>query len=323
LFKKLGVSGTDSIDVLFEKLGITKTNSVDVLLKKLGVAKTNFVDLLLKKLDITKMDSIDVLLTKLRIPKTDFVDVLFKKFGVIATDSMDVVFKKLGITKADSIDVIFKKLDITVTNFIDVLFVVSHIETDQIDVLFKKLGIIASTSIDVCIISIAPITIGRMTAVKDTMLEIIAGADPQLDPQNIHVRGDWKTAIYYLETNYPVVLLRLGNVTIPERIYGRMLTNEERGHYVSYAFTLHVWAEKEYQLFEGTDEIVAQAKPTSVLADNIIETLVKYNGDTVSGICYFEQLFSRESEPERGPQRLTRIIITGFAIVNRPIEPVF
>jgi len=202
----------------------------------------------------------------------------------------------------------------------DSLFVKVFPRTDLIDITFKKLEITTSASIDTCIISIAPITIGRITVVKDEILKIVAGVDPQLYPQNIHVRGDWKTAVYYLEDNYPVVLLKLGNGTIPERIYGRILPKEERGHYVSYAFTLHVWAEKEYQLFEGTgDEVVAQAKPASVLADKIIGTLKMYNGDGVSGICYFEQLSSRESEPERGPQRLTRIIITGFAIVKRPL----
>jgi len=319
LYEKLGITKTDTIDIIFNKLGISKTDSIGVLFKKFGVKKTDSLDVLFKKFGITKIDSIDVLLKKLRVTKTYSIDVLFKKFGIIATDSTDVVFKKLGITKTDSIGVIFKKLDITVTNFIDVVFNAYHIKTDQIDVVFKKMGI-STTSIDVCIQSLIPITIGRMSKVKDELMEIIADADEQLQPQNIHVRPDWKIAVYYLENNYPVVTLRLETEIVPERIYGRMLPKEERGHYVSYAFTLHVWAEKEYQLFEGTgDEVVAQAKPASVLADKIIETLKMYNGDDVSGIRYFEQLSSRESEPERGPQRLTRIIITGFVIVKRPL----
>jgi len=324
LYEKLGITKTDTIDTIFKKLKVSKTDSIDVLFKKFGVLKTDSLDVIFKKFGITAIDSIDVLLKKLRATKTYSVDVLFKKFGVIETDSIDVVFKKLGITKTDSIDTLLKKLNITVTDLIDTLFALRNIRTDQVDVVFKKLGISRTTSIDVCIKSLAPITIGRITAVKDAMLEIIALADSQLEPQEIHVRGDWKTADYYLENNYPVVLLRLGNETIPERIYGREITKIERGHYATYAFSIHVWAEKEYQLFDDNgDEIVAQAKPASVLADEIIKYFVKYRGDDESGIVYFYDIISRESEPERGPQRLTRIIIDGFILVKRPIGILF
>jgi hypothetical protein len=163
-------------------------------------------------------------------------------------------------------------------------------------------------------------TVGRMTPVKAKMLEIIAGADSTLSPQSTHVRPDWKTAVEYLENNYPIVTLRLGSETVTELIYGRQISSTERGHYVTYSFSAHVWAEKSYQLFEaGADETVAQAKPASDLADKIIDTLEKYNGDATSGICYFDKVTARESEPERGPQRLTRIIIEGFVMVKRPL----
>lgn len=163
-------------------------------------------------------------------------------------------------------------------------------------------------------------TVGRMTTVKAKMLEIITGADSSLSPQATHVRPDWKIAVNYLEDHYPIVTLRLGTETVSELIYGRQISSTERGHYVTYSFSAHVWAEKEYQLFEaGANESIAQAKPASDLADKIIDTLEKYNGDATSGICYFDKVTARESEPERGPQRLTRIIIEGFVIVKRPL----
>jgi hypothetical protein len=167
---------------------------------------------------------------------------------------------------------------------------------------------------------LVPSNEGRMTAVKNKMLEIISGADPSLLPQNTHVRGDWKIAINYLETNYPIVTLRLGNVNVIEQIYGRQMSATRRGHYVAYSFSAHVWAEKSYQLFdEGADEHQTQARLASDLADIIIDTLEKYNGDETSGICYFDNITARESEPERGPQRLTRIIIEGMILVKRPL----
>jgi hypothetical protein len=167
---------------------------------------------------------------------------------------------------------------------------------------------------------LVPSNTGRMTPVKSKMLEIIAGVDSTLQPQKTHVRPDWKTAIQYLEENYPVVTLRLGAENVTEKIYGRQLNSTERGHYVAYSFSAHVWAEKSYQLFdEDADEVQAQARPASELADKIIDTLLKYNGDANSGICFFEKITARESEPERGPQRLTRIIIEGFVVVKRPL----
>lgn len=180
----------------------------------------------------------------------------------------------------------------------------------------KKKDTPKGSSIDIII---APSNEGRMTPVKDMMLNIIASVDPSFSPQNIHVRGDWKIAVTYLSDNYPVVTLRLGNVTVTERVYGREIGGNQRGHYVTYNFSAHVWAEKSYQLFDETDNNQSQAQPASDLADAIIDTLQKYNGDEISGIRYFEKITARESEPECGPQRLTRIIIEGFVVVKRPL----
>jgi hypothetical protein len=169
-------------------------------------------------------------------------------------------------------------------------------------------------------ILLVPLNVGRMTIVKSTIMDIIAGSDSSLSPKTIHVRGDWKTGNQYLATNYPVVTFRLGAENVTERIYGRQISSSKRGHYVAYSFSAHVWSEKSYQLFEeGVDDNQSQAQPASDLADKIIDVFEKYNGDANSGICYFEKITARESEPERGPQRLTRIIIEGFVIVKRPL----
>ena len=339
MFKKLGIKPTYNLDVIFEHAAVsTQSYDVDVLYEKLGIIKTDTIDTIFKKLRISETDNIDVMFKKFGVKKTDSLDVLFKKFGITKIDSIDVLlkklratrtyptdvlFKKFGVTATDSIDILLKKLNITTSDLIDALFAARHIKTDQVDVMFKKIGVTTTTTIDVCIKSLAPITMGRISEVRDDLMEIISYADPQLQPQEIHVRADWKIAVYYLENNYPVVTLRLGNETIPERVFGRLLTKQELGHYTRFAFTLHVWAEKEYQLFENGDELAAQAKPANDLADTIIKFLLNFRGIDESGICYFEQITSRESEPERGPQRLTRIIVDGFIIVKRPIGILF
>lgn len=161
---------------------------------------------------------------------------------------------------------------------------------------------------------------GRMTAVKMAMLTIIASSSPRLSPQNIHVRGDWKIGDQYVTENFPVVTLRIGNVDVTERVFGRQIGGGIRGHYVAFAFSAHVWAEKSYQMFDDTmDDTMSQAQPASDLTDQIIDVLEQYTGDETSGICWFYQVLARESEPERGPQRLTRFIITGFIVVQRPL----
>jgi hypothetical protein len=188
----------------------------------------------------------------------------------------------------------------------------------SVDTELKKRNLTKSSSTDIII---APSNEGRMTPVKNAMLEIISGADPSLSPQDTHVRGDWKILTTYLEDNYPVVTLRLGTVDVMERIYGRQMNKTQRGHYVAYSFSAHVWAEKSYQLFdEGADEHQTQARLASELADAIIDTLEKFNGDETSGVCWFHKVTARESEPERGPQRLTRVIIEGFVIAKRPLS---
>lgn len=187
----------------------------------------------------------------------------------------------------------------------------------SVDTKLKKTKLTKGSSTDVIF---APTNEGRMTPVKNALMEIIAGADPQLLPQDTHVRADWKILESYLEDNYPVVTVRLGNVDMTERVYGRQMSKTMRGHYVTYAFSAHIWAEKSYQLFdEGADEHQTQARPACELADIIIDVFEEFNGDPTSGICWFYNVTARESEPERGPQRLTRIIITGFVIAQRPL----
>jgi hypothetical protein len=165
---------------------------------------------------------------------------------------------------------------------------------------------------------------GRIDLVIEAMLQIISGADTLLQPQTTHVLPNWKTSVNYLAENYPVVTLRVGNEDVTERIYGRIMSPTQRGHFVTYAWTAHVWAEKTWQLFQDVDqedETIPMVRNAADIADNIIDALTSFTGDSTSGIVYFDRITARESEPERGPQRLTRVIIAGFVLVQRPLGP--
>lgn len=163
---------------------------------------------------------------------------------------------------------------------------------------------------------------GWHSAVTSKILMIIASASTSLSPQRTHVLPNWKTGDQYLSDNYPVVTLRIGTKNMSELVYGRKISSTEFGHYVTYSFSAHVWALKTWQLFEDSDEedeTVPQANNASDLADLIIDVLEKYIGDSTSGICFFHKITVRESESERGPQRLTRMIIEGLVVVKRPM----
>jgi hypothetical protein len=153
--------------------------------------------------------------------------------------------------------------------------------------------------------------VGGISAVKAKILTLISTADASLSPEASHVFPNWRTEINYLESNYPVVTVRLGNVIVGDKTYGRQIGNNTRGQFVTYIFTAHVWDENNTS--------GPKSKDVCDLADKIIDVLENYSGDNVSGIKYFENITARESEPERGPQRLSRVIIEGFIVAKRPL----
>jgi len=155
-------------------------------------------------------------------------------------------------------------------------------------------------------------TTGYITAIRTKLLTIIAGADSSLSPQSTHVSADWKVAIDWLEDAAPCVTVRVNEAIFRELIYGKQIGNNKKGAYIQVPFSAHVWAE------DVTTSGHMKSETASDLADKIINTLEKYTGDSTSGIMYFFNLTSRESEPDRGPQRLSRFIVEGYMMVKRP-----
>ena len=153
--------------------------------------------------------------------------------------------------------------------------------------------------------------VGGMSAVKAKLLTLISTADSALTPEATHVFSNWRTEINFLESNYPVVTVRLGNVAITENVYGRRAGVSGRAHFVTYIFTAHVWDEN--------NTTGPKSKDVCDLTGKIIDVLENYAGDNISGIKYFERISARESEPERGPQRLSRVIMEGFVVAKRPL----
>jgi len=166
-----------------------------------------------------------------------------------------------------------------------------------------------------CIITLKGLTlkIGGIYTVKRKLMEIIVDADSSLIPEDIHVLPNWRIELWKLENDFPIITVRVGIVNLSELIYGRKVGWNQQGHYVSYQFSLHVW-------HENADEPYPKSKNACDLADEIIDVLEMYSGDSASGIERFYNITSRESEPERGPQQMSRVIIEGFILVKRVLS---
>lgn len=143
-------------------------------------------------------------------------------------------------------------------------------------------------------------------------MEIISNADTSLQPQDKHITGDWRVDTYWLEKALPAVTVKINEATLNERIYGRNISSNQSGHFISVPFSLHVWAENATEGLKASNALN--------LADKIVTYLLKYVGDDDSGIRFFYDLTTRESEPERGPQRMSRVIIEGFMFIKRPLS---
>lgn len=157
-----------------------------------------------------------------------------------------------------------------------------------------------------------PEIVGGTSAVKNKLATIVSSASTKLSPANTHILFNWKTPMNELEL-FPIVTMRLGTAQFTDTIYGRVPKSGQHGKYIIYPFSLHIWAEKlNYELQEGNE-----SEPATDLADLIINKLENFTGDRISGICYFYNITSRESEPERGPKNLCRVIVEGFMQVKR------
>jgi len=157
--------------------------------------------------------------------------------------------------------------------------------------------------------------VGGISSVKNKIQDLISEVDSKLSPKKDHILFNWRSPVISGEL-CPIVTMRLGTVQYPDVVFGRKIKSTESGQYIIYPFSLHVWNEKlNYEIQEGNE-----SKPTTDLADKIITALSKASNDANgSGICYFYNITSRESEPERGPQNLNRVIIEGFIKVKRPL----
>lgn len=155
-------------------------------------------------------------------------------------------------------------------------------------------------------------TEGRIHEVKSALMTMISGADALLTPTSTitHVLGNWRLNVWQLTSNkFPIVTVRLGPSSDIETAYGRRIRHYQRGQYVIYTWSAYVFA------YHATSGLVA--KNAMDLADKI-KTWLSAACHSTAGIPYIYDMIIRESEPSRGSQRISRIIIEGKLIAKRP-----
>jgi len=154
---------------------------------------------------------------------------------------------------------------------------------------------------------------GGYKDVKDKLMKLIAASHSDLSPQSTHIFGDWRIKVWkFKKANMPIVTVRVAPVNINETAYGSQLSSTERGTYATFFFTAHVWEENASSGNKSDNALN--------LADSIVTYLTKYSGDTTSGIVFFRDVTYRDSQPETGPQRYSRVIIEGFIFAKRPFS---
>jgi len=152
---------------------------------------------------------------------------------------------------------------------------------------------------------------GKAEAVKNKLMEIISDADESLQPQNNHVSGDWRVETYWIEGAKSAVTVKINEAVFTDLIFGRKTSSTTSGQFISVPFSAHIWKENAITGLK--------ARYALNLADKIIDILLTYTPpeDDTSGIVYFYDITSRESEPDRGPKAMSRVIIEGFIMVKR------
>ena len=144
-------------------------------------------------------------------------------------------------------------------------------------------------------------SVGTFKQVKDKLIALIKASHSSLnDSGNVsHVFGEWRIRMYRLE-NMPIVTVRISPYQQWQLLYGKASS----GGTAIVSWSAHVFQKKG-------------ASPSAQeLAQAIVEYLAKKGRDPSTGICYFYEMLMRESEPERGPSNITRIIIEGRMLVK-------
>jgi hypothetical protein len=150
---------------------------------------------------------------------------------------------------------------------------------------------------------------GYMNDVKVKLIEKIVASHVDLTASKVH--ADWKLNVWKLaQSAMPAVTVRIMPSVSKDIAYGRQVSKTQKGLYVIYSFSAHIWAVRA----SGS----VKAESAQDLADAIETYLLQNAQDTTTGIVYVFDITKRESQPERGAKRYQRIIMNGKILARKP-----
>jgi hypothetical protein len=154
---------------------------------------------------------------------------------------------------------------------------------------------------------------GRMNAIKESLETKIVAA-----VANATVIDAWRMPTYsFVGFNGPLVSIKINPSKQQKLSYGEAITNNYKGTYYLYHFSLHVLAPYDFSL----EETGLESQPCYNYANQIITYLRIHNTDSNKGILDIIQITARESDPAGGPKggaHMSRVIVEGYILVERP-----
>lgn len=142
---------------------------------------------------------------------------------------------------------------------------------------------------------------GKFNETKKDLISKIKSAIPEAT-----VEGNWREGINEIVRNLPFVTVRMKDVLAD--VYDRNIGESSDGCIAHYPFSLFIF---HSNCLESGEE---KGKYAQDVADRVMSGLASQP----SSIGYDIGEFScRESEPERGPHRISRVIVEGSIHIKR------
>jgi len=142
---------------------------------------------------------------------------------------------------------------------------------------------------------------GKFNETKKTLISKIKLAVPEAT-----VSGNWRQDVGELVRNLPFVTVRLSEVL--SDVYDRNIGETSEGSIADYHFSAYIFHSNCNDVGEE------KGKHAQNIADRIISYLVVQ--PSIIGFDIYD-MTSRESEPERGASRISRVIVEGQINVKR------
>jgi len=142
---------------------------------------------------------------------------------------------------------------------------------------------------------------GKFNETKKALINAVKTSVPEAT-----VEGSWRQTIEHIVRNLPFVTVRLKDIL--SDVYDRNIGETSDGSIAHYPFSLFIF---HSNCMESNEE-------KGKYAQDVADRILSYLAGQPSVVGYdIDELIARESEPERGGHRISRVIIEGNIHIKR------